>query len=81
MKLMRVGISTSVCSFYSAIAYFSKIDADSDGMISLTEASAYLGQHPVVRRDVAKVNPKWFADIDINGDGHISPAEFDSDLD
>ena len=77
---MRVRTSTPVCSIYLAIAYFSKVDADSNGLISLAEASAYLDQHAVVRRDVAGVNPKWFTDIDINGDGQISPAEFDSKL-
>ena len=52
------------------------IDSNGDKGIDKTEALRFLGTfhhglHP---------NGTWFEEMDVNGDGTISPHEFDSDL-
>ena len=78
--MKRVSASTPVNNFYLAAAYFAQVDNNSDGLISFEEASSFLGEHPVVRRDVGRETPEWFSKIDVDRNGFISPAEFDSKL-
>ena len=59
------------------------IDTDRDRHLSLAEASTYLNisiPNSNTSSSRSLEMPKWFSDMDANGDGKISPSEFDSDL-
>merc|ERR1712212_270447 len=62
-----------------AMKMFNAVDTDGNLKISLDEALVFHGNE-TGKSSGGLQRPKWFSDIDIDGDGIISPNEFDSDI-
>uniref|UniRef100_A0A914CC09 EF-hand domain-containing protein n=1 Tax=Acrobeloides nanus TaxID=290746 RepID=A0A914CC09_9BILA len=62
-----------------AIDVFEKIDTNNDGKLSHRETQEFL-KHRKERNVIGLEDSAWFEEMDLNGDGHIQPNEFDSDL-
>jgi len=61
------------------LAAFKSIDSNGDMRIGMEEALAFLEKASKLNEE-RKQDDSWFSDIDVDGDGWISPWEFDPDI-
>ena len=66
-------------SFQMAL-HFNAVDNDNNGVIDVNEAFDHFARDKVMKLVHRFVTPVWFAKIDSDHNGIISPSEFDAQL-